>query len=60
MAYPYEELTTEQARALIGLKHTASVRQAIRRGSLEAVKRGRDYIILRKEAERYKEENRRA
>ena len=52
-------MTLKEAAASLGLD-PATLRQAIARGSLEAKKLGRDWIVTRKDVERYRKEHRRA
>jgi hypothetical protein len=50
-------ITTAQASEIIGISPYGVI-GAIRRGQLEAVKIGRDWLMEAKEAERYKVERR--
>jgi excisionase family DNA binding protein len=52
-------VTLKEAAASLGITPD-SLRQAIARGALRAVKFGRDWFVTAEEVERYRVENRRA
>jgi excisionase family DNA binding protein len=52
-------MTLNEAAAILGTTPD-NLRGAIKRGSLRAVKHGRDWWLERAEVERYQRENRRA
>jgi excisionase family DNA binding protein len=51
-------MTLKEAAALLGTSPD-NLRSAIRRGSLTAIKLGRDWIVLPEEVERYRQYHRR-
>lgn len=56
MTKPYDVLFLSQAAKVAGLSHS-TLRVQIRNGSLAARKLGRDWVVTRKELDRYLREN---